>query len=629
MRWVDEHGWARTATACTASVVLCMLLLTLVLRLDRARLEVPFQDGRDVLLHSMLVKSMVDNGWVWRNPFLGAPYGTQLFDFPAYDNLDLAILKLIASFTSNYAVILNLFFLLTFPLIVLSALLVLRSFNISYPSALLASLLFAFLPYHFLRGEKHLFSSAYFVVPPMAMLILWVWQGKPTSEDPLPQCLSLTRRRMMSAIVICLFVGSAFFYYPFFGCCLLCVAGVVSAIRFKCPTRLAWGIGLAILIFAVFIVNMSPTWIYAVRYGRNPEVGVRAPNEVEVLGLKMTHLLLPISGHRIEFLRTMRDKYDRVTPYEGGTASLGTVGDMGFVFLLGWLFCSPQRFPNGELFRGLSVLTLSAVLFGTVGGLGSIFNFLISPEIRSQNRICVYVAFFSFFAMALLLDAARAKMGASKRANYFWYGLVAVILCLGILDQTSPSFAPDYPSLKLNFQIEHDFVAQIEASLPAGAMIFQLPNESFPEAPPIATMQEYDELRGYLHSRSLRWSSGAMKGRPEALWVDYNGLDIVVEQTAAASSGEERKLWLLFQPALDTLAFAGFSGIYIDRHGFHDNGTSITSHLQTAVGRPPLTSEDQRFEFFNLVDFQQALRAKYTPEQWEAKRRKALALPHY
>ena len=120
-----------------------------------------------------------------------------------------------------------------------------------------------------------------------------------------------------------------------------------------------------------------------------------------------------------------------------------------------------------------------------------------------------------------------------------------------------------------------------------------------------------------------------MRGRPAARWASHNGLDIVVEQADAAASGDENKLWLLFQPALNTLAFAGFSGIYIDRHGFKDEAASITSHLQTMLGEPPLMSKDQRFVFFNLSPLQQALRAKYTPEQREAMQRKALALPRH
>src|SRR5208282_2647544 len=213
-----QERWTRTAAVCAASVAVCLFLLTLVLRLDQAHLKVPFVDGRDALLHAILVKSLIDNGWVWHNPYLGAPYQTQLLDFPFYDNLNLVLIKLIAAFSSNYALVLNLFFLLTFPLTALSSFLVLRSFKISNPSALVVSLLFTFLPYHFQRGEAHLFLSAYFLIPPMTMVIVWIWIGGSERRS-----FSLSRKQKVGAAIICALVGSANSYYTFFGCCVLCV----------------------------------------------------------------------------------------------------------------------------------------------------------------------------------------------------------------------------------------------------------------------------------------------------------------------------------------------------------------------------------------------------------------------
>jgi phosphoglycerol transferase len=390
---------------------------------------------------------------------------------------------------------------------------------------------------------------------------------------------------------------------------------------------MAWGIGLAALIFTVLVVNDSPTLLYAIRHGLNMEAGQRPPVEAEVYGLKLTHLLLPVSGHRLEVLRKIRQTYDRATfSYEGVTASLGMVGDLGFIFLLGWLFCSPQKWAHTELISAVAVLTLSAVLLGTIGGLGALFNFLISPQIRAYNRISVYIAFFSLFAVAFLLDALRRWMGGGNKATYLWYGLLGVVLCLGILDQTTPSFTPDYGSLKKRYEGEQDFVARLEASVAPGAMIFQLPNVTFPESQPIAAMQTYDELRGYLHSRSLRWSAGAMRGRPEALWPLRNGLDLRDEQGQPGPRRNRRIVLQLPPQALNTLAFAGFSGIYIDRQGFWDLGASLIAQLQSLLSEVPIESEDGRFAFFNLSAFVQAQRAKYSPEQWEAERRKTLEL---
>jgi len=611
-----SRRWVVTASAYTAAIVLCMIFLTWVLGLNHAELNIPFAYQGDALLHSVLVKSIIDNGWIWHNPYLGAPYGTQLLDFPFYDNLDLALIKLLAMFTSNYAIVLNLFFLFTFPLTVVCSILALRDFNVSYLSAIVVSLLYAFVPFHFYRGEGHLLVGVYFLLPLMTMVILWIWTGQ------------LTRRRMLSGIVICVVVGCAYPYYAFFGCYFLGVVAIASAIRFKCPQRLAWGIALIAVVFGTLIINTSPSWLYAMRHGRNQEVAQRSPIDSEVYALKLTNLLLPITDHRVELLRNIKQTYDRDMQHnERDLATLGTAGSLGFLFLLGWLFCVRREDPQGDIVTALAVLAVAAVLLGTLGGFGSIFNYLVASKIRCYNRVSIYIAWFSLFAIALLLDALRRWMGDEPLAVWSWRGLLGVVLCLGILDQTNSAFAPEYARTKRRYQGETAFVAQIEASVPSGAMIFQLPNVHFPEVPSVVAMNAYDELRGYLHSRSLRWSSGAMKGRPEALWEQRNGLDIGNEPAVVGPEGV-RTINEQFPPeALKTLVFAGFDGIYIDRYGFADRGIMITSQLQGLLGEPPLLSKDRRLEFFNLTSFATTLRAKYTPEQWETERRKALTLP--
>ncbi|HXN86136.1 MAG TPA: hypothetical protein VN867_08695 [Candidatus Binataceae bacterium] len=613
-----SRPWVQMASAYAAVIALCLVILTWVLGLTHADLTIPFQDGWDVTEHSMLVKSVLDTGWAWLNPYLGAPFGTQFIDYPFYDNLDLALMRTIAMFTSNYAVVMNLFFLATFPLTVVCSMLALRSFDISYLTAIVISLLYAFVPYHFYQGEAHLFVAAYFLLPLMTMVILWLWTGQ------------FTRQRLIPAIIISALVGSVFGYYVFFSCYFLTVAAVIAAIRFKNPERLTWGAALVAVVLVSLIINTSPTWLYGIRHGRNHEVGARGPGESEIWGLKLTHLLLPISGHRLPLLRKIRRGYDRATfrYNENKTATLGTMGDAGFFVLLGWLFCAPEDGKDGDKLTPLAVLSVSAVLLGTIGGLGTIFNFLVHPQIRAYTRISIYIAFFSLFAVALLLDALRRWMGDAPVATWLWRGLLAVVLCIGILDQTNPSFAFDYASLKSDYHDQQTFVDQIEASVPPGAMIFQLPNVLFPESTPLGDMSEYDELRGYLHSHSLKWSSGAMTGRLCALWAAHHGLDIGEQQAETGPDGV-RTLHIQAFPleTLNTLVFAGFSGIYVDRHGFWDRGATITSQLKTLLGEQPLLSKDHRLEFFNLTSFAAGLRAKYTPEQWEAERRTALALP--
>ena len=119
-------------------------------------------------------------------------------------------------------VALNLFYLLTFPLAALTAFLVLRRLGVGTPGAFAASVLFALLPYHFLRGEDHLFLAAYWAVPLGAFLVLSVLADTPLVTP-------LRSRRTLAILAACVIVGSAAVYYAAFTLVLLAVGAVVSA----------------------------------------------------------------------------------------------------------------------------------------------------------------------------------------------------------------------------------------------------------------------------------------------------------------------------------------------------------------------------------------------------------------
>jgi phosphoglycerol transferase len=160
-----------------------------------------------------------------------------------------------------------------------------------------------------------------------------------------------------------------------------------------------------------------------------------------------------------------------------------------------------------------------------------------------------------------------------------------------------------------------------------GAMIFQLPNTRFPETPPVKEKPVYDELRGYLHSRTLRWSSGAMRGRPQALWGEQIGFEIDPPSANSTGRASVALKTRTLEEVLDTVVLAGFGGIYIDRRGLTGEGQVIVARLQTLLGTAPIENGDRHLVFFSLRRYAQTLRANFTREQWEAARRDALELP--
>lgn len=605
----------RTLVAYGGATLLCLIVVVWVLQLWNADLSIPFaylSCCGDAFLHGLLAKGVIDSGWFLENSWVGMPAGLQLYDYPRTEYLHLFLIKLFSLFSHHYAVILNLYYLLTYPLTTLVSLFVLRRFGLAYLPALVVSLLFTFLPYHFLRGENHLFMASYYLIPLMVMVIVELAIGHHRHQghsDPQPSSIRRPARvRLTIGVIVCGLVAFSGVYDAFFACFFLLVAGIVATMYSKRIAPLLTAGILIAIVTAVLFVTLAPTLLYQYRNGVNLEVATRSAEDAEQYGLKIAQMLLPVSGHRLDRLAALKEHYNRLFPLvnENDFASLGVIGSAGFLLLIGQLFYR-QPVPSSSVRRRLLVtlglFALAAILLATVGGFSSLFALLISPQIRAYNRISVYVAFFALFGVAVCLDYL-IKRPASWVGQLVRYGVVGALLPIGLLDQTTFAFIPPYAALKTEYASDAAFVKRIESLVPAQTMIFQLPYMPFPESPPVGALLDYGLFRGYLHSTQLRWSYGAMKGREGDLWQRWSAakpLDQLVE----------------------TLSLAGFGGIYLDRYGYGDRGAALEAALSKLLGDEPIISDNRRLVFFNLTGHTQKMRAQYTPAAWEARRERA------
>jgi len=158
-------------------LAICIGLLILSMKLYNADFRIPFNYIGDSLYFYSLTKTVIESGWVWRNSALGAPFGLENYDYPGFNNLDMLIIKVLSLISSDSVFVENLFFLLTFPLTTLTSMIVFRQFKINYAYSLLGSLLFSFMSFHFLRGVSHLNVSSYYIIPLIAMVLLWIYRN--------------------------------------------------------------------------------------------------------------------------------------------------------------------------------------------------------------------------------------------------------------------------------------------------------------------------------------------------------------------------------------------------------------------------------------------------------------------
>src|SRR5262249_14846306 len=172
-------GALRNSAGYVVAVLASVSILVWVQRLWEADLHVPFRYVGDAVPTQVFIKAIIEHGWYLHNDAIGVPGGADMYDYPFFDNLHYGIIKLLSVASSDQALLFNLYYILTFPLTTLSSLLVCRRFGVSYALALTGSLLYAFLPYHFWRGEIHLLLAAYWLVPLMVLLLLQVSAGEP------------------------------------------------------------------------------------------------------------------------------------------------------------------------------------------------------------------------------------------------------------------------------------------------------------------------------------------------------------------------------------------------------------------------------------------------------------------
>jgi phosphoglycerol transferase len=611
-------------------------LLVITLRLWQANFRVPFVYNAannpplayapDAPYYLMLTKGMVDHGSYLRIPNLGWPFSLQLYDNPeSGDNLQLALLRGLGFVLRDAVLTVNVYYLLTFVAVSLAAWFVLRQLGVSRLVAAVVAILYSFLPYHFARGEAHLLLSGYFMVPIATLLILQVLSDKPPftarRDSPEPRWrFDLRSRRAVPWLLACAALGSTGPYYAFFAVLLLAAAVAVDLVARRSWRRAASGAVAAGIVLIVLLLNLSPSFLYWQSHGQNDAAIPRGISETEVNGLRVAELVLPRVDHRIDAFADAQRKSDRFSPVATSERGqqLGLIGALGLAGLLvftlsrvlrGGQADDPAGSPPSvgtrtEIVQRLGVLTVVALVVATVSGVSLLISAIGVRYIRSYNRISIFIAFFALIAAAFGLDWLVARL--ARRGRAVLAGVVCLaMLAVGIFDQTSSADVPDYRALERAWDSDDVLMHRIEKELGPGGAVFQFPYVFFPEAGMIFGTGPYDQVRGWLHADSLRWSWGSVRGREG----DWQGALSRLEPT----------------DALDALTAVGFSGLMIDRAGYEDQGALMEYGYTTTLGQSPQISPDGRLLFYDLRSWTRGLRERLTPAQIEELRRKTLA----
>jgi len=600
----------RIAAEALGVALVAWVLATVLLRLWDAPLHLAFtsRDG-DLNQTLMTVKSIVQTGWILHQPRLGAPFGQSSQDFPqGGESAQFLLIKLLAQGTSSPGLIVNVYYLAGFGLIAAVAFLVLRHLRFAATISAAVALPFAFLPYRTaFHAEEHLTRANYLTVPLAFLVLAWTaaWRSwfLVAPADGAPGRPRWQRRRVAFALASCVLIGSWETMTAIFTLVLLATATVVGALRWRDGRRLLVGGAGCLVIGATFLGVNLPSLLYWLARGRNLVAAHRIVAEAEMYGLKLNRVVLPSDGSRLHLLTVLglKGQAGSPVPSEPGQ-SIGILLTLG---LLGALYTSlagtrairrgragdPRPVTDrGLLGETLGLGTVTAVLFGTVGGFATLVSMAGLVQARTWNRIVLFLAFFAVVQLAIWFERAAAWAGRRVRRPRLPVAVVLVAVCALALADGPPLTHAPYPQVVAQDRNDRTIVTAIERVMPRGTAVLQVPYLGYPESYPPGTMVDYDPLRPFLADAAdgLRWSYGGIAGRPQADWQQHlvTGRQIVAD--------------------LPAILGMGFTGLWLDCYGFPAE-PHIDALMRGVLQVAPLVSPDGRYLFYDLRPYRRAL----------------------
>lgn len=583
--------------------MLCVLLFAamyVLLGFGKYGLSTPyFYTGGDEFQPYTNNKMVLDSGWIWFNDDIGAPYGSAYIGWVQWGlmNADLLVLKIIGAFVKNDAIAAtNLQFLLVFPFCALTSFMVLRALDVKRKIALFGAFLFSCSPYIFARSVMHLCLTTCYFIP--FSILLCVWASEPGDGRYLKFRKGFFKyKKNWAAVVLTLLIANnGVGYYPIFTCVLLGICALRNLLSQRKWAAIVKPVVTAALITFFFFLAAMPYFVYVAVHGGGRAAIRNYSGEIEGVGLKLVQMFIPINDHGIGLLRRFIDRYNLSMPMvnENYTAYLGIGGGIGFLLSLTGVFIArKQEESGGDRFHLYSVLNIGAFIYATIGGLGSVVaTFTGFYMIRSLNRMSIYIMFISICTLCFVLGRCEAFLKErGKKKQLLWHvGLIFfVLLCAYDLLPTYGQRDAMMEAGKEAYLSDEEFIGEIEELLEDGDMVYQLPYHVYPESGPVNDMLDYHLFVGYLHSDSLKWSYGGVRGGESDRWNEK--VDCLPTMSMRISA----------------VLRAGFKGIYIDTRAYtSEELVQLKTSIEDVIGISPIVSRNGMLLFYNLYPYLEA-----------------------
>jgi phosphoglycerol transferase len=425
------------------------------------------------------------------------------------------------------------------------------------------AILFSMSRFAFARCLWHLVLTFYWHVP-LGLLVIWWCLSTNVSAD---------RRKRILCVLIAVLHGIQYVYFTGMFCQFLVIAALLCLIRRDGWGRVLFPLYLVGAIVVTVVIMNADTFYYSILNGPNPAAVHRDYLSLEMLALRPVELFLPTlhhidwlqnKAHQAYYSQTMFQQGENSSPYLGIVA-IGALAYLLWVCLRSIARADTKSIP---LTTWGIVWIFAFSILGGANGLAGVFGFIL---FRGANRYSLVI--LALVLLFLVRELTRLTRG--WRARTVWVS-AAVLLSIGLWDQIPP--APSLAEIRtVHAQVASDgrITSSLEATLPRGAMVFELPFAGYPEVGPIEKMLDYEHFRPYLQSRFLRFSYGSDKGRTRDRWQS--------EQFHFGTSN-----------AINNLEKYGFAALLINRNGYRDRAEALIADLR-ASGRSEILAKSDDF----------------------------------
>lgn len=469
---------------------------------------------------------------------LGAPYQAGWSDLPMIEKWQYLVPGMLSKFIGLFAAS-NAAVLLAQVLACFCFYVTARLLDCKWWWAAAGGLAFGFAQFALARSIHHLNVTNYWHVPVCVLIAGWVTRN---------ELGDFRGRRYLLALLASFVIGMQNPYYTNMFLQLVILGAFYQYFRqgWK-PVRKAAGILIASA--SGFYLMYVDTIVYHILYGPNPGGLVRPYMWLEIYSLKFMDMLVPPPNHPL--FGALGEAYYKMVALPCEVPPSCYLGLLGLVCLV-WLAVVSVRRLVAQPGRNLPVEAwqiLWILAYSAIGGLNCLAGVLGVTLFRSTTRYCIFI-------LPILLLFGIKRLSKKRMDMEIGLALAGICAMVALWDQTPPVVTKEKIAEDAKVvNADRTLASQLEARLPKGAMIFQLPAMDYPEAP-APGMPSYDHYRLYLHSENLRFSFGSIKGRPWQQW-------------------QKEILQHPFPDFIRSLERYGFSAVYMNRNGLPDKAEGI------------------------------------------------------